>query len=174
VEDSDLKRNPELKATLTRLEKATEGLSVDEQIGILDEAAQDPANAEFKADIEVQMAGVLWAYGRINEAASLMVKRADKNIDNNSVQYFAGQHLLELRQFARAMPFLDRCIEIERASGETWYLDSAYLLRAYCAAKIGNVAQARRDVANLDDEPMHWVEADPIVSKASINAMIGD
>ena len=48
VEDSDLKRNPELKATLTRLEKATEGLSVDEQIGILDEAAQDPVNAESK------------------------------------------------------------------------------------------------------------------------------
>ncbi|MFL9864051.1 hypothetical protein PQR67_07725 [Paraburkholderia fungorum] len=169
-----MKLNPELKATLTRLERATEGLSVDEQIRILDEAAQAPVNAEFKADIEVQMAGVLWAYGRISEAASLMVKGADTNIDSNSVQYFAGQHLLELRQFARAMPFLDRCIEIELASGEIWYLDSAYLLRAYCAAKIGDIAQARRDVTNLDDEPMHWVEADPIVSKASIIAMIGD
>lgn len=165
--------NADLNNALKQLESATARLSATEAVSVIDEAIADSRNADYRAHFEVHKAGVLWAAGQSQEAVALLEQCAAAHGDMDSAHYFAGEHLLELGQFARAMRHLSRCIEIAESFGDGWFQDSAYLLRAYCAAKIGKFDVARQDLAKIeDDDPMSWLTAEPIVSRASIERML--
>jgi len=102
----------------------------------------------------------------------LLKQCASKYDGIDSLSHFAGEYLVQLGQFARAIPHLGRCIEIMEASRNKWY-DAAYLLRAYCAAKLGNPDLAIEDLSKVDgDEPLSWVNVEPVVSKWTVRQMI--
>jgi tetratricopeptide (TPR) repeat protein len=165
--------NPALHTALQRLERATSKLSTDEAIKLIDEEISYPENADYKPHFEVYKASLLWAAGQRLAAIMLLERCAIDHDSIDSAQYFAGEHLVELGQFDKAMRYLSRCIEISESSDDGWYQDASYLLRAYCAAKLGKFAQARQDLENIDDdEPMSWLAVDPIVSRSSIVRMI--
>jgi tetratricopeptide (TPR) repeat protein len=148
-------------------------MALDEKLNAFDVAINDPENVKYIPHFLVQKAGVLWAYGKIHDASNVMDRCAEEYDTVDSVQHFAGQYLLEFGDFVGAIPYLSRCIELAEASGEVWYLDSAYLFRAYCAARIGNLELARQDLANVDDDDaMHWITAIPAVSRGNIYSMI--
>jgi tetratricopeptide (TPR) repeat protein len=165
--------NPELHAALQRLERATSRLGIDDAINLINEEILDPQNTDYKPHFEVHKASLLWMVGQTLEAIELFERCAIEHDCVDSPQYFAGEHLLELGHFDKAMRYLSRCIEISESSSDGWYQDSAYLLRAYCAAKLGRFNQAQLDLEKIDDdEPMSWLVADPIVSRSSILSMI--
>jgi len=166
--------NADLHKALQNLESAIAGLGPDEAVDRINEAIADPRNADYRPHFKVHKAGILWAAGKTQEAVALLERCAAEHDGIDSAHYFAGEHQLELGQFARALRHLSRCIEIAEESGDGWYEDSAYLLRAYCAAKIGKVDVARQDLLRIkDDDPMAWLNAEPMVSKASIEWMLG-
>jgi tetratricopeptide (TPR) repeat protein len=165
--------NSELHAALQRLERATSKLSIDDAINLIDREISDTQNADYKPHFQVHKATLLWTAGQMLEAIELLEQCAIEYDSVDSPQYFAGEHLLELGHFDKAMQYLNRCVEISESSSDGWYKDSAYLLRAYCAAKLGRFAQARQDLEKIDDdEPMSWLAVDPIVSRSSIVRMV--
>lgn len=165
--------NAELYKALQRLETATAGLNPAQALGLIDEAIADSRNSDYRPHFEVHKAGVLRGAGQTQEAVLLLERCAAEYDYIDSVHYFAGEYLLEQGQFAQAVRYLNRCVEIAESSDDCWYHDSALLLRAYCAAKIGKLDMARRDLAEIkDDDPMSWLSAEPIVSKSSIERMI--
>lgn len=165
--------NPALHAALQRLERATSKLSIDDAINLINEEIADTQNADYKPHFQVHKATILWTAGQTLEAIELLEQCAIEYDSIDSPQYFAGEHLLELGHFDKAMRYLTRCIEVAESSGDGWYKDSAYLLRAYCAAKLGRFAQARQDLEKIDDdEAMNWLALDPIVSRSSIVRML--
>ena len=166
-------QNAELYRALQRLETATAKLSPAQALNLIDEAIADSRNADYRPHFEVHKAGVLRVAGQTQEAVLLLERCAAEHDNIDSVHYFAGEYLLELGQFAQAVRYLSRCVEIAESSSDSWYHDSALLLRAYCAAKIGKLDMARRDLEEIkDDDPMSWLSAEPIVSKSSIERMI--
>lgn len=169
-----MRDDSELKAALDRLARATEGLSPDEKVALIDAKIADPSNAPYCSYFEMRKAQVLGIYGRKREAADIMKRCAGEHGNNDEMQYFAGEALLEAGEFALADRYLSRCVEIAESSGDDYYLDSAYLLRAYCAARTGRFALALQYLAHVDDDAaMNWLDADPRVSKWSIEVMIG-
>jgi tetratricopeptide (TPR) repeat protein len=168
-----MSENLALHAALQRLERATSKLNTDEAISLINREILDPLNADYKPHFEVHKASLLWTAGQTLEAVELLERCAIEHDSIDSPQYFAGEHLLELGHFDKAMRYLSRCIEISESSGDGWYQDSAYLLRAYCAAKLGRFIQAQQDLKNInDDEAMSWLAVDPVVSRSSIVRMI--
>jgi tetratricopeptide (TPR) repeat protein len=159
---------------LERLDKATTGLPLDEALTLVDAEISSSPNENYRPHLEVHKGVILWGAGRKIEAVELLEQCAEKH-DNESVHYFAGEYLLQLGEPLRAMHYLSQCIKISDASGDKWYQDSAYLLRAYCAAKVGNFDLVRQDLTRIDDdEPMFWISVDPVVSKASITRMVDE
>lgn len=167
--------NKELNDALARLEALVSNLEAPESIKAIDAEIAQPANADHVPHFEVHKAAVLRGAGQIADAARLLSQTAARHDEVDSVHFFAGQYFLELGQHARAVDHLSRCIDLCERSGEGWYLDSAYLLRAYAAAKSGQTELARSDLSHIeDDDPMSWVEAEPVVSRSSIETLLGD
>jgi tetratricopeptide (TPR) repeat protein len=165
--------NAELRKALESLDRSIASLELDAALGLIDAAIKDSRNADYKPHFEVHKAGVLWAAGKLQEAVTLLERCATANDGIDSVHYFAGEYLTELGEFARALRYLSRCIEIADVTGDGWFEDSARLLRAYCAAKTGKFNLARDDLAKIDDDDaMGWLNTEPVVSKASIARML--
>ncbi|MDQ0568339.1 tetratricopeptide (TPR) repeat protein [Variovorax paradoxus] len=161
-----------LHKALEQLERSVRKLDVVQAIAIIEnEIAQ--AAPEYVPHFEVEKARLLYEAGQIDEAAQVLRRTAVHNDGIDSVHFFAGQYMLELGLHQQAIQHLTRCVEICESSHEHWYLDSAYLLRAYCAAHVGNRELARRDLAHLgDDADMSWLAVDPPVSKAAVSSML--
>jgi tetratricopeptide (TPR) repeat protein len=102
-----------------------------------------------------------------------MDRCAARDHDIDGVQHQAGEYLLEAGEFTRAIARLNRCLELADISGDRWYENSARLMRAYCAAKIGDFDLAARDADGLEsDGGLGWLAADPVVCKRSVLEMI--
>lgn len=162
-----------LHRALEQLERTIQKLDPVQAIALIDSKIAQTDRAEYVPHFEVHKAQVLHQSGQLGDAAQLLIRTAAQHDSVDSVHFFAGQYLLELSRYREAIQHLTRCVDICKSSGENWYLDSAYLLRAYCAARSGNAEQARRDLTHVaDDEEMFWVAVEPVVSKASISAML--
>ena len=161
-----------LHRALEDLERGIRKLDVAQAVALIEnEIAQ--AKVEYLPHFEVEKARVLYQAGQVDDAAQVLQRTAIHHDGVDSVHFFAGQYLLELGRHQKALQHLTRCVEICESSNEHWYLDSAYLLRAYCAAHVGNKELARRDLAHVGDHAdMPWLAVDPPVSKAAINAML--
>ena len=158
---------------LETIDRETASLPLEDALGLIDAKLRDPELAEFRPHFDVHKAVILCSKGENQRAVDLLRETAEHFPHAENVHYFAGQCLLELGQFEAAIFYLDRCIELIGQSGDTWYQSSAFALRAYCAAKTGRLDLARRDLEYLDDdEPMSWIDVDPVVSKTSIMRMI--
>jgi tetratricopeptide (TPR) repeat protein len=166
-------RDSRLHKALEQLERNTRKLDPEQAIALIDNEIAQTDDAEYVPHFEVYKAQVLHGSGQLGDAAQVLIKTAEQHDSVDSVHFFAGQYLLELGRYRQAILHLSRCVEICESSGETWYLDSAYLMRAYCAARSGDAELARRDLTHVgDDEEMFWIAVEPVVSKASINAML--
>jgi tetratricopeptide (TPR) repeat protein len=164
--------DPKLAKLFRQLDQAMKKLPISEAIRVIDKFAEAPENESFKPHLQLEKATALWHTGRLDEAVELLEQCTSEYDDIDSLYYFAGEYLVQLGQFARAIPHLGRCIELMEASGNKWY-DAAYLLRAYCAAKLGKPDRAIEDLNKVDgDEPLSWVTAEPVVSKWTIRQMI--
>ena len=165
--------NKELHDALERLEALVAKLEDPGAIRAIDAEIAKSANADHVPHFEVHKAAVLRGAGQIADAAQLLSQTAARHDDVDSVHFFAGQYFLEAGQNARAVQHLSRCIDLCERSGQGWYLESAYLLRAYSAAKSGQTEMALGDLSKIeDDEPMSWVEAAPPVSRSSIESLL--
>lgn len=165
--------NARIHSALQRLERKVENLELSQAVALIDEEIANPENADCVPHFEVHKASVLRYAGKLQEAAQLLLRITEQYPLVDSAHFFAGQYLVELGQYRQALHYLTNCIDIGVASGENWYTDSAYLLRAYCAAKTGEVALAHSDLEQIaDDEEMSWLSVEPAVSKVSIRTML--
>lgn len=110
---------------------------VVDAIKTIDAAMSTLSDPDDVPHYEVQKAIVLRGAGRIMDAARLLARVSTVHGAADSVHFFAGQYALELREYSVAVTHLSRCIGQCRETSDFWYLDSAYLLRAYCHAKLG-------------------------------------
>lgn len=169
----DVLKNSDLHKALQRLDVSISKISTAKALQLLDEEIANPENLAYRPHFQVHKAGVLWARGQTGEALRLLKECALDHNEIDSVHYFAGEYLLEVGEFEEAIRYLSRCLEIAESSGDGWYQDSACLLRAYCAAKVGKFDMVRQDLEKIDDDdPMIWLKAKPIVSKNSIKQML--
>ncbi|MEW6645388.1 MAG: hypothetical protein AB1586_33165 [Pseudomonadota bacterium] len=164
---------PKRRVVFERLDRARAELQVRELLRLYDVEIQDPANADILPDLLVEKAIMLWRPGSEDEALALLQQCA-ASYDAASPNYHAGEYLVELGRFADALSHLSKCLFIEESCGHQWYTSAALLLRAYCAAKLGDAAMAAADIAEVDDEEdvLEWVHVDPVVSKSSVRRMI--
>jgi tetratricopeptide (TPR) repeat protein len=168
-----MQKNPELEAAFERLENSIAGLSREEALRTIDAEISNPLNANHKPHFEIFKAHSLWPLGLKREAIELLVQCANEHDDLDEVHYHLGEYLVEVGEFERAIPHLTRCIEIADSLGDQWYAGAAYKLRAYCAARLGNLDLARSDLTKIDDDQsMIWIEVKPVVSKRTIKGMI--
>jgi tetratricopeptide (TPR) repeat protein len=176
VEEIRLPGNETVRAKLDRIDRAIAKLKPGEALDLIDTEIADPGNADCKPELAYSRGGILRRAGRTREAADWLEQCAAEPDGTDGLNYLAGEFLLELGEFTRAIRCLSRCLEIEQSSGSRWYQNAAHLLRAYCAAKLGNFDLAREDIAGVDDgdEPMGWIEADPVVCKRSIVLMMDE
>ena len=165
--------NAGLHSALQRLERAAAKLTPDEAVALIDAEIAELENPEYAPHFEVQKAAVLHGAGQLSEAAQLLERVAAQYEAVDSVYFFAGQYALELGRYRQAIGYLTNCLDICESSSDGWYQDSAYMLRAYCAAKTGNAELARRDLAHVaDGDAMSWIAVDPVISSDSIETML--
>lgn len=165
--------NRSIEKALRQLETESENLSFPDSVQLIDRYINDPSNRLLVPHAKVFKAGVLQRFGYSNEALQLLEQSATEHSDCDSANYFAGEALVEAKAFSKAIEYLDRCLELARLCNESWFLESAHLLVAYCAAKTGNSQLAKRHATQIgDDAGMEWLDTDPEVSKRSIERMI--
>ena len=165
--------NAGLHNALQRLERAAAKLMPDQAVALINAEIAGLEDSGYEPHFEVQKAAVLYGAKRLDEAMQLLDRIATRYPAVDSVHFFAGQYALELGQYRKAIGYLTTCLEICESSNDGWYQDSAYLLRAYCAAKTGNAELAQRDLAQVTDgEVMSWIAVDPVISSDSITAML--
>lgn len=168
-----MSKNTELQVALQQLERRVAKLDGEDALNVIDAAICHPDNSSYRAHFEVYKAGFLWSTGEQWEAVALLERCVAEFPEIDSAHYFAGEYLLELGQFARGLKHLSRCLEISEEANDGWFEDSARLLRAYCAAKLGRIELARQDLHLLgNEESMEWIGVEPIVSKSSIEKML--
>ena len=140
-------------------------LFIDDEISKLD-------SDEYFSHYALAKSNVLRGMNRTAEAVELLTQCFVLN-PPESVFFFAGQYSLENQDYSSAIVHLTLCIDSCLKTGDQWYLDSAYLLRAYGAAKVGNEGLAENDLKFIgNNHAMGWVEATPCVSEANVLAML--
>jgi len=83
--------------------------------------------------------------------------------------YLAGQWALDCLRYADAIELLSRAITASRAQGESWYMDAAYLARAYARYQSGDFDLARADLNEIQREcEMNWLQNHDGFSKESL------
>ena len=163
----------QLHRALELLQRKVEKLETDDAVALVNEEIAEIENLDWAPHYEVHKASLLRCAERTSEAALLLQDVVGKHPQVDSANYFAGEYLLELGQYAKAISFFSNCIAISIESGDDWFMDSAHLLRAYCAAKTGDRSLAASDLVDLpDDEEMSWLAVEPVISKSSILVMI--
>ena len=95
-----MRNTQELREALDRLARATKGMSLDETVAFIDAEISSPNNAPYRSHFELRKAHILGAYGRTAEASGILVRCAAENGDDDEMQFFAGQSLLETEDFA--------------------------------------------------------------------------
>ena len=163
----------QLLHALELLQRKVEKLETDAAVALLDKEIAELDNPDWVPHYEVHKASLLRRADRTTEAAQLLQGVIEKYPFVDSANYFAGEYLLELGQYAKAIGFFSNCIAISTESEDDWFMDSAHLLRAYCAAKTGDRLLAIKDLADVsDDEEMSWLSVEPPISKSSILSII--
>lgn len=83
--------------------------------------------------------------------------------------YLAGEWALDSGLYRDAINLLTRAISASTSEGECWYIDSAYIARAYARVQIGEYDLAQNDLAQIDDNvELSWLRNHPAVSKRSL------
>ena len=165
--------NAGLHSALQRLERAVAKLAPAEAVALIDAEIAGLENPEYPPHFEVQKAAVLYGAGKLTEALQLLAGVAEKYETVDSVHFFAGQYSLELGLYQQAIGHLTNCLDICESSNDGWYQDSAYMLRAYCAAKTGDAKLARHDLDHATEgDSMSWIPVDPVISSDSIEMML--
>lgn len=163
----------QIRTALERLENITRELQGAEVISIIDTEISGISEQSHKPHYEAFKAHKLWQMGLKRDAVDLLEQQAREYPDLEKLSYHAGEYLIELGEFARAIECLTLCVDTAESLKDDWYLSAAYLLRAYSAAKLGKQDLAAKDLSKVDDvEPLGWIRVEPIISKASIQAMI--
>ena len=163
----------QLRRALDLLQLKLEKLEVNDAVSLINKENTETENQDWVPHYEVHKASLLRNADRVSEAAQLLQEVVLRYPDVDSVSYFAGEYFLELGKYAEAITFFSDCMAIGVKSGEHWYLDSARLLRAFCAAKIGDRRLATQDLASIpDDEEISWLSVDSAISKSSVLSMI--
>jgi tetratricopeptide (TPR) repeat protein len=165
--------NNELHSALLELQKNASRLPTEDALALIDTRIQSTEQHEFITEFTVLKASILRGDGRLEEAAHLLRENYNIHANSDSYNYFLGEYSIELQSFKDALKYLSKCIEISKSTSESWYQDAAYLLRAYCNAKLGRSNDASADLLHAsEDESMEWIEAVPPITKANIKAMI--
>lgn len=168
-----MNKDADLHAALERLERKLSKLSPVKAIKLIDAEIISVVSPHHVPHYEVRKAAILRDSDNLNDAINLLKQSVLNYKSIDSARFFAGQYLLELGNYEEAIEQLTECIKLCGLSGELWYLDSSYLLRAYCAAKTNNAKLANDDLNRIDDDDaMSWIPVEPVVSKSSINFML--
>jgi tetratricopeptide (TPR) repeat protein len=166
-------KNPQLHSALRQLNADIKNLGIDEAIEKIDEAIALAQNADHEPHFLVQKGNALWFANRRSEAVDTLTDCCNRFDSEPSGSFFLGQYLVELAQFRQAKNYLTRCIEASKQIDDEWYLDSAHLLHAYAAAKIGDKQSASQSLSLIaDDEAMDWIDIVPPVSTRSVKEML--
>ena len=164
--------NDNLRNMLSEIESSCAGLDLTGKLKVLDNAINE-SEKYFTPFLAVHKSSILWAEGDHENAISILEEYAHKYENNINVHYFAGEHLLELGEFKKAFEYINHCIYIIEKNSDMWYASASYLIRAYCAAKLGKFDIVRNDLSKIgSDDSMPWLKAKPVVSRRSIELML--
>lgn len=90
-----------------------------------------------------------------------------------SVNYFLGEYLVEAGRFVEAQRFLEVAIQLSADINDVWFIESAYLLAAYCAVLVKKVDVARSYLSFVqDDESITWLSVSSVISKDSVGQLV--
>jgi tetratricopeptide (TPR) repeat protein len=163
----------QLHLALKSLHLKTDGLEINDAIAQINIDISEIENPSWVPHFEVHKAALLRGAERISEAAELLQNIAARHSGIASASYFAGEYLLELGQYAQAITCFGNCLLVEEEREKHWFVNSARLLRAYCAAKINNQTLAINDLESIpENEEVSWLSTDAFVSKSSILSML--
>jgi tetratricopeptide (TPR) repeat protein len=110
--------------------------------------------------------------GDLVTAFSLMSESLEKNSLLDDV-YLTGELALDLGLYCDAINFLTRVISQSINENEGWYIESAYIGRAYAWAKIGEFSCAREDIIKAgEDAELFWLKNHPFINKTVILSII--
>lgn len=162
-----------LRVALEQLQKDTADLPVDDAVELIDSRVAGLGQPLHASEYLVHKATILRGAERLSDAVGVLSDCCTRYTEAESAHYFIGEYLVELGRYAEAARYLGRCIEIMQVSSNPWYSESAFLLRAYCFAKLGRRIEAERDLRHVaDDGDMSWIDAEPAVAKSSVQRMI--
>jgi len=113
------------------------------------------------------------AAGNVKDAFSCISEIISTNSYTLDDLYLAGEWALDSGFYAEAIKLLTRTLSESSIVNETWYIDSAYIARAYARVLINEHALALEDLAQIkDDVELTWLVNHPPVSKLSLLAQI--
>lgn len=111
--------------------------------------------------------------GNVKEAFSCISQIIATNTYTLDDLYLAGQWALDSGLYAEAIELLTRTLSESALVKETWYIDSAYIARAYARFLNGEYRSALEDLAQINDNvEISWLLNHPFVSKLSLLAQI--
>lgn len=163
----------QLYAAMKQLQSATDHLNLKDAIKCIDEAIESAQQEHYKSEFIVHKAMRLWFGGERHTAIDVLKSCCENYSDEPSASFYLGEYLIEEANFSLAAQYLSDSIASSLASGDSWYLDSAYLLHAYASAKSGDTKAATGSLAHVTaDESISWLDTAPLISKESIQAMM--
>lgn len=101
---------------------------------------------------------------------SELISRGGHSVDD---LYLAGEWALDAGLYQEAIDMLSRSVTESFAESDTWYIESAYLARAYARIMIGEYKMAGDDLAKIDDViEITWLGNHPKISKETLLGML--
>ena len=83
--------------------------------------------------------------------------------------YLAGELALDLGLYQEAIGFMNRVIEISNSEKDFWYLEEAYVVRAYAWLKMGRHDLTQDDLTHIDDDAqVFWLKNHPVIDKKTL------
>ena len=151
------------------LHKRLSGMSTAAGLAEIDCELAATACDDFTAELMLMKAHYLIASNRKAEAIRLLTDWSERCPHCTGLHYALGEYLVEDRAYVKAVAPLSTAIALISKTGCAWYQDAAYLLRAYCHAKLGDPHKARSDLSHVEDkEGLTWIRADPVISPRSV------
>src|SRR5580698_4004053 len=116
-----LNQDDELRLALERIDAAAAKMSPGEALRLIDAELANLLNEDLRPHIEIQKGLTMRAAGLKREAAEYMEQRAANNRNMLAANYLAAEQLVQIGEFSRAIPCLNRCLEQGEAAGNKWF-----------------------------------------------------
>ena len=152
--------------------KNIKGLSTSDALSRIEDRIKIEPNPDMLSELMVMKAQCFAGLGEREKAIQLL-KNLDQTSSRPNVPYFLAEMLVQNGAFREAIAKLTSVIDRSLDLNENWFVSVSYLLRSYCAARIGNYELAKADLEVVEeDEEIFWLSINPPITKHRVQEMI--